>query len=693
MAKKKKTKKSKASGKPVKFISTDLPEQENEEPTNTYEVADRIRSGMTSMQKNYENLAKSVRPITVREEYVKEKDRNKIVFSARSYEKQLGGVDKKPWRRLSDTELKELSQLDPYISAIISTRSNQGQVIGRRSESKFDKGTRIMDNYPLSLDEFNNRSEFTKAQASRERHKKTLLDWVLTCGTRDEEILDSAYYNSPDKTFKKCSFSEFLSAQLRNLLTFGRCGTQVFRDENGLPQFFRPIPIETIEPVIEGEEVHIGTGEETTIQSIKDVEEYNKIQEEFRPKAYVQKVDGRNVNFFTEEQLKVTYFQKQALFDLRGYPLSPIELAMYMVFIHQNTLGYMRNQFVKGLGTKGVLALEADDASAELSKEDLDELRREFHNFLNRTDNSATLPVISGPVRVNYIPLTSVPRDMEFLQIEEHVIRSLCASMQTSPQEMGYGHLSINQGGLTQQNKQDEIIQGEERGLRTILDVIFDTVNEIVFECFDDLEDKFNVSYTGVGEDTKDAVISRGTQELQTTATMNSLWKDSEKADNIPYGGDVPLSTAFHQNVVRYMKMGQFLEMYFGEKDASKNPLYDFFIDPTLDQAYMQRVVMTDDMQREQGELQLAEQKTQLEQMSIETMAEEQQMGMNDAAQAGMAGQDPEGPGPHEPPEPYSQEHPGDLSQSQTLEEAFMERQRLRKSAASYFSEWVKNNS
>ena len=694
MATTKKTpKKKKAS---VKFVSDPSPAEDTQisNGMGLSDVTDNLRKSMNNSDRNHDTLVKSVKPITVREDYIKNNDKSKVVFSVKSYGQQLDGVESKPWKRISDVEQKELAQVDPYISAIVSTRSNQGQIVGRRSESKFDKGTRIMDNYPLSMDNYNDQDRFNKAQETRERQKKEILDWVLACGTKDEEIIDSAYFGATDKLFRTCSFSEYVSAQIRNLLTFGRAGTQVFRDEDGLPLMFRPVPIETILPVCEQHDVHLGTGDETVDQSLEEVKEFNKINEDMRPAAYVQKVDGRNVNFLTDDQLKITYFQKQALFDLRGYPLSPIEQAIYMVFIHQNTLGYMRNQFVKGLGTKGILALEANDPSAELSKEDLDELRREFHNFLNRTDNSATTPVIAGPVKVEYIPLTTSPRDMEFLQIEEHVIRSLCASMQTSPQEMGYGHLGISEGGLTQSNKQDEIIQGEERGLRTLLDCIFDTVNEIVFDFFDDAEDKFTVGYTGIGEDTRDAVIERGTQELATTATMNSLWADSEKSDNIPLGGDVPLSAAFHQNVVRYMKMGDFMESFFGFEGTAKNPLYDFFIDPALDQAYQQRVMMSDEMNREGGEIQLETQKAQLEEMSVQVQMEEAQMGMQ--GQPGQEGGMPPDQGqeaaPQEgaPPE-QGAPAPGDGEElQQSLADAYMEKDKLNKSMTCYFKEWIR---
>jgi len=661
----------------------------SEAPVDTNGMVESMRHQLRVAQRNNENLKKSVRPATVRQDVEGKYDKSKVTFSARAYENGHEGVELKGWRRLSDHELREVAQVDPYISAIVANRCGQAAVIGRPSDSKFDKGTRVMELTPVNLDDFETSAEFERVQESRKKQMKAIIDWLMGCGTKDKDILNEIFRGA-DPTFKTCTFADFLSAQVRNLLTFGRMGSQIFRNEDNVPVAFRPTPIETIHPVIQGGDAYVGRGDDTMEQSIEDSEEYNQLAEDDRPHAYIQRVDGRNVNFFTEDDLKVAYFQKQALFDLTGYPLSPIEQAIYMVFIHQNTLGYLRNQFVKGMGTKGILSLKSDDASAELSDEDLDSLRREFHNFLNRTDNSAATPVISGPVEVKWIQLAATPRDMEFLQVEEHVIRALCAAFQTSPLEMGYGHLGISgNGGMTQANKQEEIIRGEERGLRMILDVVFDHINEILYDNFPEARELFRITYVGVGEDTRDAVVERHQQEMQTTATMNSLWADSEKNEPIPDGGNVPLSPIFHQNVVRYMKYGIFMDKFFGTENWASKPEYDFIIDPALNQSYQDNKMFTDDMRHEQGILQIETQEAQLEGMQGQNQAMEAQMQMG-----GAPGQEgaPEGampPGAEEGGEEPQEGAPQPQEElAQSLEDAFKERTAPLRKSEHYFMAW-----
>lgn len=638
-----------------------------------------------------EAMHKSVKPQTIRRDVQKKYDKSKVAYSSREYFQTYDGIETKGWKRLSDSELRELSQIDPYISAIISTRCSQASIVARPSDSKFDKGTRIIEMKPLIPDEFDTIDQFRTAQKRRQLQMEAILKWFQVCGTDNKEVINAAFAGA-DPTFKVCTLPEFVTAQIRNLMTFGRAGTQIFRNDEMVPSFFRPVPIETIYHGAPGQDVHLGEREETAEQSLEDAADFNAIQdEEERPQHYIQRIDGQNVNLYTEDDLKVWYFQKQALFDLNGYPLSAIEQAIYMVFVHQQTLGYLRNQFVKGLATKGILTIESTEPSAQLSDEDVEQIRRDFHNFVNRNDNSAAVPVISGPVKVGFVELSPTPNDMGFLQIEEHVVRALCSAFQISPQEMGYGHLSIGQGGLNQANKQEEIVRGEERGLRMLLDIIYDGLNEILYENFPEAKELYRITYVGVGEDTRDSVIARQQQELNTTATMSSLWSDSEKTDPVPYGGNVPLAPSFHGNIAKYMKYGVFMEHFFGEEGASGKPEYDFIIDPNLNQAYQQLKVSPIEVQQEQTKL-------GLEQMEMQVQQGEQQMQMAD--QQGQVAQQVAAQGGAMQPVPPAGAPPGGDPQAQddagagqpaekSLHEEWSERRRLAKSMKHYFKNWI----
>jgi len=681
-----------AEKKGVIFKTDGATDGNNGQFTSPFSVVEEMRKNYTDDQKTRvekqkrELMTKAVKPVTIKKNYSSKVDRSKTIFTSRALMTNFDNVEEKHWRRILDSELRELAQLDPYISAIISTRCSQASVIGRPSDSKFDKGTRVMELDPLNQDDFETMEEFYKASEARQKQMAYILDWIMNCGTTNKEILDYAFKDS-DKDFKHCALHEFISAQVRNLLTFGRAATQTFRGENDAIDFFRPAPVETIRNVVDGEDIgEMSIGDDTAEQSQSDSSEYNKLKPEERPIAYVQKYDGQNINFFTEDDLKMWFFQKQALMDLSGYPLAPIEQAIYMVFTHQQTLNYLRNHFVKGLGNKGILAIESTDPAAQLSEEDLDSLRREFHNFVSRNDNSAAVPIISGPIKLNYIPLAPNPQDMEFLQLEEHIVRALCSAFLVSPQEMGYGHLSVGQGGLAQANKQTELQQGEERGLRMLLDVVYDGLNDILYENFPEARKLYRIIYTGVGDDTKDTIIQRQTAELQTTATMSSLFADSEKTETIPYGGNIPLNPMFHANVIKYMKYGKFMEEFFGEEGWSEKPEYDFIIDPNLNQAYQQLKVTPIKMQKEQQVLALQQQEMQMASMEQQMQQGEQQAQMAEAAQQQPQPQQGQAQEEQQQPQQAPQESSGE---QKSLRDEYLERKKLNKSMNYYFSEWM----
>ena len=637
-----------------------------------------------------ETIAKSVNPKKFNSELNEKVEPSKVVFASKQNTTYgAGNVELKGVKRLDDDELRNLTIIDPYVGAIISTRVAQSVPFGRVSESKFDRGLHVKELDPIDEDFFQDRKELENARKIREMQMAAIQSWVLNCGTSRSDVIEEVFKDS-DPTFKYQKFHDFISCQTRNLLTFGRCATQIIRNEDGEPILFRAIPVETIYRIIKGEVVHISQTEDTHPDSIKESIEYAALPRRERPLAYVQRVDSQDVGFFTEDELHIWHYQEQALFNLNGYPLAPLEQALYMVFIHQQTLGYLRNQFVKGMASKGMLVLESTNAATNISEADLENFRQEFHNFVTRNDNSSTIPVISGQIKANFVPLNANPEDMQFLQVEEHVIRALCSAFQISPQEMGYGHLSLNgQGGISDGGKEMEIVRSEERGLRIILDTVFDGINEILYENFPDARNLYEVSYIGLGTDTREAVVQRSLQELQTTATMKSLWADNERSDTFPFGGDAPLAPQFNQFVVPKMFYGEYREFFLGDKGAGKKPEYKFIIDPTLNQAYMQNIITPLEEQREVSHAQNQFQIEQIEMNENQMKTQEQMMVQQPQEGQPQSDQQQGQDEPGQPQEPLEQSE--DIKKP--LRQLYLERKKsenMEKSFKSYLEDWLK---
>jgi hypothetical protein len=503
----------------------------------------------------------------------------------------MGDTFDRPMGRLSDADQLELVKVDPIIGAIVNTRVNQASPLGDRSESMFDKGVRILDTKMPKEVDYEDRALYLQECKRREIIRDRMMSWVLTCGEDDTETLDKIYIDS-DKTMKMCTLKQYMQSQSRALLSCGRCATQMIRDTEGKMLIFRPAPVESIKPVRPGHNVYLSqmrgmSNEVSNEESIEAVESYNKINAAEKPIAWVQELGGRQVAFFTERDMFISYYQMQAQLDLCGYPLSPIEFALYLVYIHQHSLNYLRNQFTKGLLTRSMVCITTKDPEVELGEEDLSRFKRELQNLASRTSNSSVIPVISGPIDVNIKPFDLGPKDLEWQALEQTAIRMICSAFQIAPNEVGFGLLGDPAGLSGDASKDNELVQGEERGLRNLVDIIIESLNHCLYDRFPEAkEEGFKLVAVGLGSETRMAMLQRLQAEQGLTATMNDLLSQSEKNVTVDYGGNVPLNPLFHSGVVKYMHYGVFMEHFFGEKGASQRPDYDFLIDPNLNQMY-----------------------------------------------------------------------------------------------------------
>lgn len=499
---------------------------------------------------------------------------------------QMGDSYSKPSRRLRDKDLQSLVAMDPDIGSIINTRVSQVTSFGDKSDTQFDRGIRLLDPLSPKEEEFASPEQYAAEMTRRVAIKEAILNWIMDCGTRNASVLDEIYENS-DNTLKNCGLKAYMQSQARNLLTFGRMYRQNIRDANGDLLIFRPAPAEGMEPVRPGHKVYLAKNDDTNTESLVAVEHYNQIPDGRKPIAWVQNLDGRQVAFFTERDLSVSFYQTQAMIDLCGYPLAPIEFAIYLVYMHQHTLQYLRNQFTKGMLNRSIITITTNDPDIELSPEDMANFKRELQNMAMRTENSSAVPVLSGPIKLDVRPLDLGPKDIEWLQLEQNVRRCLCSAFQIAPDEVGFGLLGDPGRTLGDGGKDNELIQGEERGLRILVDVLLADLNDAMWDKFPDAKTMgLRLIAVGLGSETREGMLARLQTEASLTATMNDLYSQSEKNTTIRYGGNVPLAPLWHQNVVKFMHYGRFMEEFFGEPNASKNPAYDFLVDPALNQAY-----------------------------------------------------------------------------------------------------------
>ena len=572
-----------------------------------------------SIGKMIDDLEKSVKATPNTDFLQGQVDQNKVVFSLDKTRPKSDSLQYKTGRLL-DSELRDISQYDAIISLIVNTRANQAMSFGYKSGGKYERGFILKE-----IKSVQNHAELTPEQKNieiehRSRLAHDITSFVERCGTTNEHVVEYAFKGS-DSYFKDCSLPEFLAAQALNLLIFGRCATQIFRNKDGVPIMFRPIPVENLHKVVDQEIPSLSDNKDTHEQSKKDLEDYKKLNPGSRPAAYVLRINNDNVAFFTADDIMVTFLRKQALERLDGYPLAPIEQAYYTVSMHFYAQQYLQNAFTKGLASKGIINLKTENGGV-LTPEQTEHFRKLFTNYVARNDNSATIPVIAGPIDVQFTELNATAKDLEFVRLYDKVIMILCACFQISPQEIGFGNLDSAGSSLGETSVQDQIVQGEERGLRQLVDVLFGLVDKIVAERYPEAKQIFRFHAIGLGQNTKQADLALYREELQTSGTFGKIWAESERLESFPFGGDVPTSPLFHSSVATYMKMSEIRYYFFKEDGALENPDYDFFVDPIKNQMYQDKKLKLSDMEAKQQSISLEQNHMQQELFTQQAIAQ-----------------------------------------------------------------------
>jgi hypothetical protein len=531
-------------------------------------------------------------------------NKNKVMFGLQNIQSYDNNLITKS-RRLSDDDLLLFSQADSVVSLIVSTRCNQAAAFGVRAHKKYEQGIMIRDLQTSRSKLKLTPEEIAEDIAFKDELTKNIYNWILQCGTNNNMVKNAVFRHS-DSYFKNCSLKEFIGAQTRNLLVCGRMATQLIRNEDGRIIMFRPVPVETIFSYRQGHDISISTSDKNIPEQVKiDAEIYHSIPVHLRPQAWVQRIDGKICAFFTERDLRLDYLQKQANAGLNTYPLAPLELAINALQLHMSAQQYMNNSFTKGLGSKGFISIKPTEGSEIddiMNGSEMEALRKEFQNYIAGSyNNSAVIPIISGPVDVKFTSLNATAKDMEFLNLYNYVIAILCASFQIAPEEVGFNGTGTKTS-LGDEGSQSQIVQGQERGLKQIMSIMCGFLTDIVAEVFDQAKDAYSIDVIGLGQNTQAADLGIYKEQLQTDGTFSRIWADSEHPETFPFGGDVPTSPLFHQGPRGGMKMSEYRYHFYKDENALNNPDYDFFLDPVFQNAYYQQKTLSVELLRLQNE-------------------------------------------------------------------------------------------
>lgn len=511
--------------------------------------------------------------------------------------------------RVSNKTLKDVSLRDWLVSSIIQNRLDTLIRFSRPQLKKFDMGFRIVKK---DIDE-----EYTAEEKSE---IENLQAFIYNCGRNK---------NTPDDD--KMLFGEFIKLTVRDALTFGHIAVEKVKTRRGALHRFRPLPAESL--------YHINQDMSKDqirehVESVKDQleprsdndpkKEYEVIREDLDYYKYVQvSYDNRPLAVFGDEDLIFKLFNPQNFADSNGYAYSPLEMAVINITHHMNTETYNSNFFTHGQAAKGVLHLKGTVTQSQLTA-----FRRQFYNLINGSQNAWRTPIIAGLDDVQWVPMAGGSKEMEYIEYNNHLMRSICSQFQIDPIELGLDQIAGGKSLSGQEGGAQKIEYSREKGLYPILIFLEDLINKEILPAIDEeYSKKYKFQFEGYTDETPQTEVALLQAEMTVNKSMNDLLTAARKPKIKHAVGDLPMNQAFWQVVGENMTQGEIREEFFGDIGASKKKELQFLPKNLSFIPWQQTLLQIDQVKRQEEQMkqQAQAQQAQAEQEGQSAQVQQEQ--------------------------------------------------------------------
>lgn len=513
-------------------------------------------------------------------------------------------------RLLPDEVLKRIAIQDDLVAAIVNTRSQMISAFGRPQPDRFSTGYKI-EAIPGLVEKLSAEEKDT-LQKQITRAEELILTCGQTRGWADHDFL---------------TFGAYLFQQARNAVIFGRCATEIVYvvGPDGRRKFhsFRPIdagtiyraaPLRTAAQQVRDEALKV-------LSQIKNkkLKPENYVNDEY---SWVQVIDGRPVQAFTDKECIVHNFYPITDIELDGYPLTPLDTVISAVATHINITTHNKLYFQSGRAARGMLVFKSDDADERV----VDPIRQQFHANINGVGNAWRMPIfgIGTDDEISFQSIDTGARDMEFQYLSDTNARVILSAFQMSPEELpGYAHLSrgTNNQALSESNNEYKLEAHRDVGIRPLIANLQNYVNQRILPLIDnDLAQKAAIKFVGLDVDTAEKESARLQQDMAVHMSMDEVLDRVEKKSvGVEWGGGFLLNPQWQQAVFQHRYVGDIMEHFFHQKGASKDPSLKYIRDPMWFQ-WQQILMQQQQMQQQQQQME-----QQAQQQQAQAQQQEQQ--------------------------------------------------------------------
>ena len=449
--------------------------------------------------------------------------------------------------------LKQVSRKDSIVAAIIDVRASQVASACKKQNSRFDMGFKIKGkNKEIKVDQ----EEIRKIE-----------EFILNCGRLD---------NRPQED--KMTFDQWGYIVTTDMMRYGHAAIELVRTNDSSLYGFLPLSAETIYYANKKIDKTLIDGMKNIWKQMsQDGTDLDLDKAAAGEYEFIQMINGKVVEGFTKEELIFERINLESDIDLNGYAVGPLERAIASITSHLQIENHQKAFFTHGAASKGVLVIQGDVAPNTLKA-----LQSQWTQQITGPLNSWRTPILAGIEGVQWVPLVSSNRDMEYAAYQDHILRTVFSCFAMDPEEAGFGYLSkgTEQRSLGESSNEWKITASRDRGLRPILGRIEYIINErIIPEISKNYSEKYQFCFTGLDAETENEETARLSQEVALHTTVNEIREQVERTP-LPMGGDLILNNLLLQTLSSNMTKGQFMEMFLGIQGASERPDLQYVPDP-----------------------------------------------------------------------------------------------------------------
>ncbi len=494
-----------------------------------------------------------------------------------SQRNSYSGVYRAKLRLVPDTILKRIAIQDSLVATIVRARQNQMSAFGRPRDTRFGNGFVIEPDTGVT-------------DGMSEEEKRAFHDQC----TRAEVRLATCGDTSGLSEDHQATFSKWLSLSTRSAIVCGRIATEIVYvddpgagvDSEGRPNKVFHHFVATDSGTIYKATVDNQAAQESVRTAAYDLlcsltgQKLTKERHEQGEYVWVQVVEGKPVQVFTGDEMRVYSFYDVPDVELDGYPVTPIDTVISAITTHINITTHNKLYFQSGRASRGMLVIKSDDVNPTV----VHNVKQQFNASINNVNNSWRMPVFGcgSDEEINWQPIdTGAGRDAEFQYLTDMNAREILSAFMMSPDELpGWSYLSrgTNNQALSEGNNEYKLEAARDLGIRPLISSFEDFINSDIFPLIDpDLSRKAKVRLKGLDADNAEKEAVRTTQDMQIWMSMDDVMERVEKKPiGEDFAGSIPLNPGYQAILDKWFTVGQIMERFCKVPGAAKDPLLNY---------------------------------------------------------------------------------------------------------------------